>query len=93
MTTDPEVWAADDEDVRPQGMGQVFDKVDARGIMHKNRAQRRSDARYYLGRQMRRNLHGWGRWRRALTSIEARWGFPFAERGLDHNQPGDGIDR
>jgi len=46
----------------------------------KNRAQRRADARYYLGRNMRRNLHGWGRWRRGTTVTTGRYDFPFAQR-------------
>ncbi len=87
MTKD--VWADDDEDVRPQSMEQVFDTVDITP-RRKNRKERRDDARYFLGRNMRRNLHGWGRWRRPITSIEARWGWPFAERGDGHNQPVNG---
>ena len=76
-----DVWLGDHEPA-PQPVekfDEVFDTLPTQR-RRKNREQRRSDARYWLGRNMRRNLHGFGRWRRGTTVTTGRYDFPFAQR-------------
>lgn len=64
MTTD-EVWL-DDAEPAPEPVEKfdaVFDTLPDRPI-RKNRAQRREDARRYMGRKTRRQVFGFGEWRK-----------------------------
>lgn len=60
-----DIWA--DVDAHPQGY-------------RKNRAQRRNDARRYFGRRLRRQLVGFGRWRKGTNVRTGRYSSPFAAR-------------
>jgi hypothetical protein len=59
----------------------LFDAIDAKKVK-RNRAQRRLQVRYGVGRQLKKNLFGWGRWRRlsTLTTTPGRYDEPFADR-------------
>ena len=61
-----EVWLGDDEPApKPvEKFDEVFDTLPPVRLK-KNRAQRRETARRSLGRETRRQLHGFGQWRKA----------------------------
>lgn len=62
------VWPSEAE-VRAVGEHELWDEAMERieAAPKPNRAQRREQARRYMGRETRQQLHGFGRWRKRST--------------------------